>query len=146
MNEGVYLASTCAAANLCDNPNAPCYTMLCRDMRLLSNDPMSCTWHPSVTNPLQEFDDGMESRTTPIQEEEDDEDITTLDMYTLKSELSSSWSSFRFRIPEIVCTKNDATVTYGVHFRISLYGWKDNFITFPTPPDSGTYLFGVNSN
>ena len=85
MNEGVYLASTCAAANLCDNPDAPCYTMLCRDMRLISNVPMSCTWHPSVTNLLQEFDDGMESRMTPIQEREDNEDITTLDTYTLKS-------------------------------------------------------------
>ena len=29
LKEGVYLASTCAAANLCDNSDAPCYTMLC---------------------------------------------------------------------------------------------------------------------
>ena len=105
-------------------------------MCFLSNDPISCTWHPSVTNLLQKFDDGMESRMNPIQEGEDDEDITTLDMYTLKSELSSSWSSFHFRIPEIVCTKNDATTTYGVHLRRSLHGWKYNFITFPMPPDS----------
>jgi len=37
---------------------------------------------------LQEFDAGMESRTTPIQEEEDDEDITTLDMHEPASSLS----------------------------------------------------------
>ena len=49
LKEGVYPTSTCAAANLCDNPNAPCNTMLCRDMCLFSNDPMSCTWYPSVT-------------------------------------------------------------------------------------------------
>ena len=42
---------------------------------------MSCTLHPVVTNVLQEFDAGMESRTTPIQEGEDDEDIAMLDMH-----------------------------------------------------------------
>ena len=65
-----------------------------------------------------------------------DEDIAALDMYTLKSDLSTTWTSFPSRIPETVCTKNDATATYGVRLRISLYGWKDNFITFPTPPNS----------
>ena len=66
-----------------------------------------------------------------------DEDITASDAYTLKSDSSSTWTSFRSRIPEIVCTKNDATATYRVRLRRSLYGWKDNFITVLTPPDSG---------
>ena len=42
---------------------------------------MSCTLHPVVTNLLLEIDDGMESRTTPIQEGEDDEDIDMLDTF-----------------------------------------------------------------
>ena len=75
-----------------------------------------------------------------------DEDITSSDTYTLKSESSSTWTSFPSRIPETVCTKNDATTTYEVHFMRSLYGWKYNFITFPMPPDSGPYLFGVDRN
>ena len=66
-----------------------------------------------------------------------DEDIAASDTYTLKSDSSITWTSFPSRILEIVCTKNDATATYRVCFRISLYGWKHNFITFPTPPDSG---------
>ena len=66
-----------------------------------------------------------------------DEDIAASDAYTLKSDSSSTWTSFPSRIPETVCTKNDATATYGVRLRRSLYGWKDNFITFLTPPDSG---------
>ena len=28
--KGVYIATTSAAAKLCDNHDAPCYTMLCR--------------------------------------------------------------------------------------------------------------------
>jgi hypothetical protein len=90
---GVLLASTSATAESCDNPNAPCYTMFCQPI-------MSCAL-PAVTNLLQVFVDGeesrttsiieggddediakMESRTTPIQEGEDDEDIATLDMLT----------------------------------------------------------------
>ena len=66
-----------------------------------------------------------------------DEDITTSDTYTLKSESSSAWTSLPFRIPEAVFTKNDTTTTYGVRFRRSLYSW-NNFITFPMPPNSGT--------
>jgi len=81
---------------LCDNPDAPYYTMLCQPI-------MSCAL-PAVTNLLQEFVDGeelratpiiegeddediakMESRTTPIQEGEDDEDIVMLDMLTPSS-------------------------------------------------------------
>jgi len=93
---GVLLASTSATAESCDNPNAPCYTMFCQPI-------MSCAL-PAVTNLLQVFVDGeesrttsiieggddediakMESRTTPIQEGEDDEDIATLDMLTPSS-------------------------------------------------------------
>ena len=65
------------------------------------------------------------------------EDIAASDAYTLKSDSSSTWTSFPSRIPETICTKNDAMATYGVRLRISLYGWKDDFITFPRPPDSG---------
>ena len=72
----------------------------------------------------------MESMTTPIQEGEDDENITTSDTYTLKFQSPSNWTLFPSRIPETVCTKNNVTVTYGVHFGSSLYGWKDNFVTF----------------
>ena len=67
---------------------------------------------------------------TPIQEGEDDENITTLDTYTLKFQSPSSWTSFPSRIPEILCTKHNVTDTYGVRFGSSLYGWKNNFITF----------------
>ena len=42
--------------------------ILCFVDMYLTHDPMSCTLHPVVTNVLQEFDAGMESRTTPIQE------------------------------------------------------------------------------
>ena len=81
---------------------------------------MSCTMHSAVTNLLQEIDNGMESRMTPIQKGEDDEDIATSDAYTLKSDSSSTWTSFSSRIPETVCTKIDATNTYGVRLRRSL--------------------------
>ena len=74
------------------------------------------------------------------------EDIAASDRYTLKSDSSTTWTSFPSRILETVCTKNDATATYGVCLKNFLYGWKYNFITFPTPPDSGPYLFGANSN
>ena len=53
--------------------------MLCRYVS--STHEPSCTLHSVVTNLLQEIDDGMESRTTPIQEGEDDEDIATVDMH-----------------------------------------------------------------
>ena len=58
LKEGVYIAATSAAAKLCDNHDAPCYTMLCRYVSF-TNNPMSCTIHPAVTNLLQEIDDGM---------------------------------------------------------------------------------------
>ena len=143
--KGFYIATTSAAAELCDNHDAPCYTMLCR-YKSFPTAPMSCTMHPTVTNLLQEIDDRMESRMTPIQEGEDDEDIAASDAYTLMSDSSTPWTFFPSQIPETVCTKNDATATYGVRLRRSLYGWKDNFINFLTPPDSGPYLFGVDGN
>ena len=89
------LATTSTTTALCDNLDAPCYTMLCQPI-------MSCAL-PAVTNLLQEFVDGEESRTTPIiggddediakmesrmipiQEGDDDEDITTLDTLTPSS-------------------------------------------------------------
>ena len=52
LKEGVYLVTTSTAADLCDNPNTPCYTMLCRDLCFLTNEPMSRTMHPAVTNLL----------------------------------------------------------------------------------------------
>ena len=52
-----------------------CFVGIC----VINNDPMPHILHPVVTNLLQEFDAGMESRTTPIQEGEDDEDIDMLD-------------------------------------------------------------------
>jgi hypothetical protein len=79
---GTFLATISAAAELCDNPDAPCYTMLCQDVCYVSNDPMSCTLHPVGTNLLQELAaDEMESRTTPIQAGGNDEDIATLQLY-----------------------------------------------------------------
>jgi hypothetical protein len=54
--------------------------MLCKYVSF-SHDPtpMSSKLCTAVTNLLQEFDGGMESRMTPIQEGEDDEHITMLD-------------------------------------------------------------------
>jgi hypothetical protein len=72
---GAFLATTSATAELCDNPFAPCYTMFCQ--------PIMSSALPAVTNLLQEFaDDGMESRTTPILEGEDDEDIAKMESRT----------------------------------------------------------------
>ena len=51
LKKGVYIATTSAAAKLCDNHDAPCYTMLCRYVSF-KNPPMSCTMHPAVTNLL----------------------------------------------------------------------------------------------
>ena len=95
LKDGVYIATTSAAA-LYDNPDAPCYTMLCWDMCFINNDPMPHILHPVVTNLLQEFDAGMESRTTPIQEGEDDEDIAMLDMHEPASSPSYKSTPTRF--------------------------------------------------
>ena len=66
-----------------------CHTMFCAHVPF-SNDPMNSALHPVVTNLLQRFDGGMESRTTPIQEGEDDEDITMLDIREPASSTSTS--------------------------------------------------------
>ena len=48
LKEGVFLATTSATAELCDNHDAPCYTMFCQDVSIF-NDTMSCA-HSAVTN------------------------------------------------------------------------------------------------
>jgi hypothetical protein len=76
--------------------------MLSQDVRILDTT-LSCM-HYVATNLLQEVDDGMESRTTPIQEREDDEDITTLDTHMprpsprYKSAQTQSPRSVRIRL------------------------------------------------
>jgi len=96
LHGGALIATTSATTMLCDNPDAPCYTML---YQLIISCVLSI-----VTNILQEFIDGeesrttliieggddediakMESRTTPIQEGEDDEDNAMLDTLTPSS-------------------------------------------------------------
>ena len=51
LKEGVYLATTSAAAEFCDNHDAPSYTMLCRYVSF-TNEPMSRTMQSVVTNLL----------------------------------------------------------------------------------------------
>jgi len=68
------LATTSATAELCDNPDAPCYTMFSQPI-------MSCAL-PAITNLLQEFIDGEESRMTPILEGGDEEDIAKMESRT----------------------------------------------------------------
>ena len=72
--EGGALLATTTTAELCDTPGAPCYTMFCQPI-------MSCALL-AVTNLLQEFVDGEESRTTPIVEGGDDQDITKMESRT----------------------------------------------------------------
>ena len=121
MKEGVYIAKTSAAAALCDNPDAPCYTMLCRDICFINNDPMPRDLHPAVTNLLQEIDNGMESRMTPIQEGEDDDDIDMLDTFmpwpspSYKS--SPTQSSRSSRIQLTPCTVSAISPSYGIQMR-----------------------------
>jgi len=74
LHGGALLATSCTSAALCDNPDVPCYTMLCQPI-------MSCAL-PAVTNLLQEFVDGEESRMTPFVEGGDDEDTTKMESRT----------------------------------------------------------------
>jgi len=74
LHGGALLATTSTTTVLCDNVDAPCYTMLCQPV-------MSCAL-PIVTNLLQEFVDGEESRTTPIIEGGDDVDIAKMESRT----------------------------------------------------------------
>jgi hypothetical protein len=78
---GAFIATTPAAAELCENHDAPCYTMLSQDVCVF--DATIACMHSAVPNLLQDVDDGVESRTTQIEEGEDDEDIATLDALTL---------------------------------------------------------------
>jgi len=84
--------------NLCAEnyvDGAPCHTMLTMFSRHVSpphdHTTLSRKLRLAVPNILQEFDGGMESRTTPNQEGEDDEEITMLD--TLKPASSTSYKS-----------------------------------------------------
>jgi hypothetical protein len=73
LKEGAFLATTSATAELCDNPDAPYYTMFFQ--------PIMSDALPAITNLLQEFaDDGMKSRMTPILEGGDDEDIAKMEL------------------------------------------------------------------
>jgi hypothetical protein len=80
LKKGAFIATTSATAELCENHDAPSYTMLSYDVRIIDAT-LSCM-HSAVTNLFQEVNDGTESRMTPIQEREDDEDITMLDTRT----------------------------------------------------------------
>jgi len=50
LKDVVYIATTSAAAALCDNSDALYYTILCRDMCFINNDPMPHILHSVVTN------------------------------------------------------------------------------------------------
>jgi hypothetical protein len=83
----------------------PYHTMLCRHVSFShDHNPMSSNLHPAVTNLLQEFDGGMESRTTLIEGVEDDEDIIKVDIHepcpspSYKS--SSTWTPRSVRIQQ----------------------------------------------
>ena len=83
MKGGALIAKTSLnAENYVDS--ASCRTMLTMFSTHVSHShnqaTLSSNLCPAVTNLLQEIDARMESRTTQIQEGEDDEDITTLDM------------------------------------------------------------------
>lgn len=109
LKKGALLATTSLDAGhyLTDEP---CRTMLCTHVPF-SNDPMHSALHPAVTNLLQKFDGGMESRTTPIQEGEDDEDITTLDTHEPASSpsynSSPTWTASLVRIQPTALHRND---------------------------------------
>jgi hypothetical protein len=80
---GAFIATISVDVHLCENHVAPCYTILSQDVRVFDAT-MSCM-HSAVTNLLQDVDDGMESRTTPIQEGEGDEDISKPSQSHLKA-------------------------------------------------------------
>jgi hypothetical protein len=61
-------------------------------------------------------------------------------------EAQTGSTSFQFRTPGTARTKTDAHVTYGVGFRCSLYGWKDNFKKLPMEPVSGPNSSVVDRN
>jgi hypothetical protein len=61
-------------------------------------------------------------------------------------EAQTGSTSFQFRTPGIARTKTDVHVAYGVGFRCSLYGWKDNFKKLPMGLVSGPNSSGVDRN
>jgi hypothetical protein len=64
----------------------------------------------------------------------------------IKMEAQTGSTSFQFRTLVTAYTKTDAHFTYGVGFRCSLYGWKDNFKKLPMEPVSGPNSSGVDGN
>jgi hypothetical protein len=54
----------------------------------------------------------------------------------IKVEAYTNSTSFQFQTPGTACRKTDAQVAYGVGFRRSIYGWKQNFIELPMAPVS----------
>jgi hypothetical protein len=64
----------------------------------------------------------------------------------IKMEAQTGSTLLQFRTPGIIHTKTDAHVAYGVGFRCSLYGWKDNFKKLPMEPVSGLNSSGVVGN
>ena len=63
-----------------------------------------------------------------------------------KLEAQSNSTSSLFRTPGTARTKMDATVTYGLRFGHTLYGWKDNSNTLLMALVSGPNSFGVDRN
>ena len=127
MKEGVYLATSSDDADLCDNPDAPCYPMLCRNLCFLTNEPISCIMYLDVTNLLYKIDDVMESRMTPIQEGENDE---TSPSWTCMSRPHHQVSNrrqvgqrVRFGFSRHACTKTTISPSYGVQIRHSWMRW-----------------------
>jgi hypothetical protein len=98
---------------------APCRTMLCKHVSF-SHDPtpMSSKLRSAITNLLQEFDGGIESRMTPIQEGEDDEGITMLDTPEIWSSTSykssPTWSSSLVRTQPTTQTETLISPSYDI--------------------------------
>jgi hypothetical protein len=89
----------------------PCHTMLCKHISFSYDPtPMSSKLHAAVTKLLPKFDGGMDSRTTPTQEGEDDEDITMLDIPEIWSSMSykssPTWSSRPVRTQPTTLNEN----------------------------------------
>ena len=127
--KGALLASK---YNICalDEPDSCCYALFCKDPILtLATAPSTLySLPPAITNLLQEYEDvfhdeipprmangresahnqedGIESRTTPIQEGEDDEDITSSDTLITSHAPMIIPSPSPVRSPETALTSN----------------------------------------
>jgi hypothetical protein len=64
----------------------------------------------------------------------------------IKIEAQTGSTSFQFQTPGTARTKTDTHVAYGVGFRCSLYGWKDNFKKLPMEPVLGPNSSGADGN